>query len=292
MKVFYSPSYCDTSVSWDTTRKALFVAESLVSNPVAGVEVVEPAQASPAEVASVLDASYLSALRTGVPRALAESNDLGWDKSLWGAVCSSSGGVRAAVLTAIGERRNAGTLSSGLHHARPARGGGFCTVNGLALGATAAFELGAERVLVLDLDAHGGGGTAEYIDRGLLPGLEQLDVSVNSYDAYTGIDGADLVMSTGKSYLDDVERALARVRAASSIDLVLFNAGMDPHERAGGVHGVTTAALAAREHMVFAWAASHAVPVAWVLAGGYTTRMVMDELVGLHRLTIEAAAGA
>jgi hypothetical protein len=44
-------------------------------------------------------------------------------------------------------------------------GAGFCTFNGLALAALAALDLGAKRVLVLDLDAHCGGGTHELLGR-------------------------------------------------------------------------------------------------------------------------------
>lgn len=291
MKVFYSASYCATTIAWDTTRKARFIAESLGEQPIDGVELLEPETATDAELSSVLDPSYLDALRTGVPLALAASNTLGWDESLWDAVSASSGGVRDAVLSALNTRQHAGSLSSGLHHARPSGGDGFCTVNGLALGASAALQHGARRVLVLDLDAHAGGGTAAYIGSGLLRGVEQVDVSVSAYDSYWGIDGATLLMSSGETYLDDVERALLGIPDPKSVDVVLFNAGMDPHGRAGGVRGVTNSVLAARERLVFDWAASHDLPVAWVLAGGYSTGISMDELVDLHRLTIEAASG-
>jgi len=239
----------------------------------------------------VLDSEYIDALVTGCPRALAESNDIGWDEKLLSAVRSSSGGVVAATMTALTDRLNSGSLSSGLHHARPGSGSGFCTINGLALGARAAFLSGAGRVLSLDLDAHAGGGTAAYIKQGIGGLFEQLDVSVVSYDTYSGIAGAELVMSDADTYLDDIEKALSRVSSPASIDVILYNAGMDPHESAGGVFGVTTEMLVRREELVFSWAASHGVPVAWVLAGGYSTNMEMDELTGLHRLTLAAAVG-
>lgn len=291
MKVFYSSTYCDTSIAWDTTRKSEHLAESLIANPLEGVELVNPEEASLASLASVLDEEYLDALATGCPVALAESNDLGWDEKLLGAVRSSSGGVVAATMSALTDGVNSGSLSSGLHHARPGRGGGFCTINGLALGARMAFLAGADRVLCLDFDAHAGGGTAAYIESGVGGLFEQLDVSVVAYDTYSGITGADLVMSSAATYLDDVERALSAVVSPGSVSVVLYNAGMDPHERAGGVRGVTTEMLARREEMVFSWAASHKVPVAWVLAGGYSTNMEMRELAGLHRLTVSAAVG-
>ena len=290
MKVFYSAAYCATSVAWDTTRKAVVVADSLQREPIAEVELLEPESVALEALVGVLDEEYLNALLTGSPKVLAESNSLGWDALLLDAVRSSSGGVCAAVAAALEGGCNAGSLSSGLHHARPGRGGGFCTVNGLVLGARTAFAMSAKRVLALDLDAHAGGGTAAYIERGGLGAFEQMDVSLVQYDTYSGIDGASLVMSAAGTYLDDVERAIASVKAPSSIDVVLYNAGMDPHERAGGVRGVTTDVLARREEIVFTWAALHGVPVAWVLAGGYSTNMHADELAGLHRLTVQAAS--
>ena len=36
MRVFYNPSYCDTTVAFDTTRKAAAIAASLVTDPIPG----------------------------------------------------------------------------------------------------------------------------------------------------------------------------------------------------------------------------------------------------------------
>src|SRR5207249_1324240 len=80
------------------------------------------------------------------------------------------------------ERRNAGSLSSGLHHASRASGMGFCTFNGLALATKAARDQGA-RVLIIDLDAHGGGGTYSIVKR--WPDVVQLDLVVSLLDSYT-----------------------------------------------------------------------------------------------------------
>jgi acetoin utilization deacetylase AcuC-like enzyme len=51
--------------------------------------------------------------------------------------------------------------------------------------------------------------------------------------------------------------------------------------------------LAEREQLVLAWCRAHRLPVAFVMAGGYVSdQLSQDELVALHRLTIEAAAAA
>jgi acetoin utilization deacetylase AcuC-like enzyme len=67
---------------------------------------------------------------------------------------------------------------------------------------------------------------------------------------------------------------------------------MDPHQSsAGGLTGITTDVLASREQMVFEWARTQGIPIAFVLAGGYLGRgLDRAGLVALHRLTIAAAA--
>jgi acetoin utilization deacetylase AcuC-like enzyme len=91
-------------------------------------------------------------------------------------------------------------------------------------------------------------------------------------------------------YLPTIQEQLAAIPQPETIDLVLYNAGMDPHEDAGGIDGITAQILAEREDLVFAWAAQQRLPIAWVLAGGYTgPNFTLDDVVNLHRLTLEAA---
>ncbi|MFM8974104.1 MAG: hypothetical protein ACKOOG_16055, partial [Actinomycetota bacterium] len=208
-------------------------------------------------------------MATGEPRGLAGSNGVGWDPGLFRAAAASNGGVVDAVLHVLEHGGVAGSLSSGLHHARAGSGQGYCTFNGLAIAARRARRAGAARVLILDLDAHCGGGTASLIEG--VAGIEQVDVSVSSFDHYTPTAQASLTMSCGETYLKDVEAALDAIAHPGSIDVVLFNAGMDPHERAGGVGGITAEVLARREALVFSWTSAHGLPVAWVPAGGYTS---------------------
>lgn len=291
MPIYFDPSFNDVSMTSDTFVKAVALHQHLQAEALAGLTFLAPTALTVDQLCEVHARSYVEAVASGDPRHLAESNGLGWDAGLIHAAATSNGGVVDAVLHVLEQGGIAGSLSSGLHHARRDEGAGFCTFNGLALAARRALRAGAARVLILDLDAHCGGGTASLIEG--VAGIEQVDVSVSSFDRYGPTEQARLVLSGGGTYLDDVQAALDDITAPGSIDVVLYNAGMDPHEHAGGVYGVTAEVLARREAMVFAWATAHDLPVAWVPAGGYTHNgLTLDEVCGLHRLTAEAGLTA
>jgi acetoin utilization deacetylase AcuC-like enzyme len=211
---------------------------------------------------------------------------------------ASNGGVVAAALDALTHGLS-GSLSSGLHHARRGHGAGFCTFNGLVIAAREAIAAGAESVLIVDLDAHCGGGTASLIAED--PRIWQMDGAVDSFDFY----GDSIVhQSNGRirlrlvhkndDYLAEIERGLGEMeRQGPSFDLCLYNAGMDPFEGCsiGGMAGITREILAAREQLVFDWFRRQEAPIAFVMAGGYLGQGLDAEgLVDLHRLTLEAAA--
>ena len=101
----------------------------------------------------------------------------------------------------------------------------------------------------------------------------------------------DYVTDT-RQYLPTLRQRLADL-SDLDIDVVIYNAGVDPHQHCqiGGLSGITTAVLAEREQIVFDWARARRVPVAFVLAGGYLgSRLSEEVLVGLHRLTVATAA--
>ena len=120
-----------------------------------------------------------------------------------------------------------------------------------------------------------------------------LDIAVDGFDHYQPADGSTLdLVRDAADYLPTLRRRLEALDPGA-LDLVLYNAGMDPSERCliGGLQGITGAILAEREETVFAWAAANGLPVAFVLAGGYSTGALSEaDLVDLHRLTLSAAA--
>ncbi|UHJ57093.1 hypothetical protein LT337_09845 [Mycolicibacterium fortuitum] len=289
MKVFYSPAYTLSAHDFDTTRKAQWIADSLGQRPIPGIAMVMPEPVAVADIVRVHDREYVDAVRTGSPRDLAEMQGFSWDPGLWDMVLASNGGVVAAARAALTDGV-AGSLSSGLHHARAGRGSGYCTFNGLAIAAKSLLDAGeVESVLIVDFDAHCGGGTASLIEDD--ERITQVDVSVSLYDWYSDIGNSRLEdVTSAENYLPAARRALES--CDRPFDLVLYNAGMDPYEGCdtGGLDGIGAEMLARREHLVFQWCRSRGLPVAFALAGGYIGPN-LDEpaLVNLHRLTISAA---
>lgn len=293
VRFHFSEAYVPPDAAFDTFTKAADVA-ALVADV---AEIVAPRPLTADEIARVHDRAYVEAVRTGEPSSLAASAGVAWlggrawSPNLFPAVAASAGGAVAAVVHALATGENAGSASSGLHHARRGHGAGFCTFNGLALATLAAKDAGAQNVLIIDLDAHCGGGTASLV--GDLVGVRCVDVAVNGFDLYVPPPGWTLdLVGRPEGYLPMIERRLDDL-GPDPIDLVIYNAGMDPHEdcAVGGLRGIDAATIAGREEMVFAWAAARGIPVAFVLAGGYAgTSLTRDALARLHLLTVEAAA--
>jgi acetoin utilization deacetylase AcuC-like enzyme len=288
VKVFHDRKGNDTLESFDTFKKADRIAKWLRENLPDRVEFLVGDPVSRTELAKTHSEEYIGAIETGEPVDLATSSGMSWDEQLWHAVVASTGSIRAAALAAWAGRTVTGATSSGLHHARYDRGAGYCTLNGLVVAARAVLAAGAGRVLVVDFDAHGGGGTASLIEG--VAGIEQVDVSVVRFDTYESRPDARLEMADAENYLATVEQVLVGVLDPESVDLVIYNAGMDPHEWAGGLSGITTSVLRQRDRMVMEWAEAHDLPVAFVMAGGYQGgTWDLDDVAALHGVTFDEA---
>ncbi|MDD2924078.1 hypothetical protein [Rhodoferax sp.] len=292
MNVYFSPAYAGAGYAFETTRKSQWVADALHVDPIANLQLITPQPLIWEQLTRVHDPAYARAVQTGSPRELAQSQGFTWDPGLWPMVLASNGGTVSAALDAL-QHGLAGSLSSGLHHARRDTGRGYCTFNGLVIAAQEALAAGAGSVLILDLDAHCGGGTASLIAQS--PRIWQLDISVDPYDHYEGNDHVWLrLVKDSCVYLTEIEHGLADLaRSGPRFDVCLYNAGMDPFEGCadGALAGITHDILAARERLVFDWCRQQGIPVAFFLAGGYMgDGLDRPGLVALHRLTLTAAA--
>ena len=202
----------------------------------------------------------------------------------------ATGGTVAAARAAL-DHGIAGNLAGGSHHARRMHGAGFCTFNDAAVTAkllTASGE--APHVLIFDLDVHQGDGTAE-----ICAGDSAIfTVSMHSAKNYpvrkvaSSIDVALPDHTGDDAYLAALDDLLPRSLAAFSPDLVIYNAGVDPHadDRLGRL-SLTDDGLRRRERAVFSFFRERAIPVAFVIGGGYSHDV--EALSRRHLMTFQEA---
>lgn len=287
MKLFYNDDYVASRYAFDTTRKSQHIIKSLYNDPVENLEIYDPylfADETKSIIQRVHTDDYVNALKSGKPKNLAESQGFDWDEGIWTMAVAHSSGLVGAIHYALEENTLTGSLSSGLHHARRGMGGGFCTVNGLAVAARHALDMEASRVLVLDFDAHGGGGTWDII-KSKMPSVTQIDVVCSLFDTYEPSGESAIWEASAGNYSDQIERALEYAETLTPFDVIIYNAGMDPLNS-----GVDIEDIIYREAAVRSFIGN--TPAVFALAGGYTWgKKSMDDVVSWHRLTIEQWAG-
>ena len=185
--------------------------------------------------------------------------------------------VRAAMADGI-----AANLAGGTHHAYAAKGGGFCVFNDVAVAARVAqAEWGRThrlplQVAVVDLDVHQGNGTAHIFQRDTSVFTLSLHGDKN-FPFRKEAGDLDVALPDGcgdSDYLDALDLALAELADRFEPGLVIYLAGADPFsgDRLGRL-GLTADGLEARDRRVFDWCFARALPVAFVMAGGYGTRI-------------------
>lgn len=284
MKLFYNDDYVRTAYRFDTTKKAELVAKRAID---AGHEICDPEnfyEQTEEFIYATHNEEYVNAVKNGAPYSLSESQGFPWDRDTFRTVLAHNAGCVAAVDASARSGKPVGTLSSGLHHARRNNGVGFCTFNGVAIAAAKAVESGFSNVLVLDFDAHCGGGTYSLIDHNK---TTHVDVSCNTFDAYDTENAIDIlkVVSDKSTYLNTIESVLKYVEGvAMPFDFIIYNAGMDPIN--SGVHRKD---LLLRENMVAETVQRMNLPTIFTLAGGYSYGgYTMEDIADIHMLTVDA----
>ena len=184
----------------------------------------------------------------------------------------TSGSLLAAARHALDHRAHVCSPTSGFHHAGYDSAEGFCTFNGLMVTSLALLEQGAvRRIGILDCDVHYGNGTDDIVKRLGVQGIRHHTMGGHFHRR----DEA----STFEQWLD---RAIEDCRG---VDLLIYQAGADPHvnDPLGGV--LTGVQMAKRDHAVFA--AFKGKPLVWNLAGGYQrdANGGIEPVLKLHRTT-------
>ena len=182
-------------------------------------------------------------------------------------------------------------LAGGTHHAFADHGSGFCIFNDCAIAARVLLAEGAVRhLMVIDLDVHQGDGTAAIFAAD--PRVFTVSAHCQSnFPLHKQRSDLDIGLADGledDAYLlaigDPIPDLLEQVRP----DLVLYNAGVDPHRRDRlGRLCLSSTGLLNRDRLVLDACLRRGIPVATVLGGGYDD---LDALVGRHSLLFRAAS--
>jgi acetoin utilization deacetylase AcuC-like enzyme len=202
----------------------------------------------------------------------------------------NAGGTVEAALRALedGVGVNCG---GGSHHAFRDHGEGFCLLNDIAVAVKKLLvKKLARRVMVIDLDAHQGNGTAA-IFRGDKRVFTFSMHGAENYPLKKEKSSADIELRPGTGdapYLAILRRELPRAMRRFRPDFALYVAGADVYkdDLLGGL-GLTMAGIRRRDAFVLKTCRLRGVPAAVVLSGGYAKKF--SDTVRIHANTIKEA---
>jgi acetoin utilization deacetylase AcuC-like enzyme len=261
MKTFFTEQMVCPSFSFSPSamKPRHVVASWLAAGIPLEVEAPEPATVE--ELCLAHDPAFVRGVLAGE-----RANGFGNKRSeVAAALPFTSGAMLSAARWVIASGGVAAAPCSGFHHAAWDRAAGFCTFNGLMVTALSLLqERRATRVGILDFDQHYGDGTDEIIGRLGTASVTHVTAGKRARSA-----------ADAPEFLASIE---GWVHSMRDCDVVLFQAGADPHidDPLGG--WLDTAQLLERDRRVFRAARELRLPLVWNLAGGYQEplRRVLD----------------
>lgn len=270
--VFYSPRLAATTYSYSPSAgKPALAVESWKELGIP-IDIREPIPVTEEEFCLAHGRNY-------VQRVLSCRADNGFGNR-FPEVAASLPYTTGALLSAAREALRNGKVAvapvSGFHHACHDNGGGYCTFNGLVVTAQVLKREGlVNKVGILDFDQHYGDGTVDIIR------ARKLGEWLLQYTAGAEYKSA----SQAEGFL---QRIPELVNQFIDCDIILYQAGADPHvaDPLGG--WLNTAQLAERDRLVFENAKSWGIPIAWDLAGGY--QEYFRGVLNIHDNTLKACA--
>lgn len=267
--------------------------EMLIADGVASLSQFHTPQRPPLDwIELVHTPDYVQAYTSGTLDTKAQRRiGLPWSEALVNRTCVAVGGTILTAQLAL-ECGLACNTAGGTHHAFPSYGSGFCIFNDLAIAARILQQQGlVKTILIVDLDVHQGDGTAQ---------IFQNDPSVFTFSMHCEVNfpgtkqQSDLDVSLPEgmeddAYLQTLANYLPALLSQVQPDLVLYDAGVDPHlcDRLGKL-ALTDSGLFRREMQVLGTCVALGCPIACVIGGGYA-----DDLQALtyrHSLLHRAAS--
>lgn len=217
--------------------------------------------------------SYVDAFCDGTLDKQAERRiGLPWSEGLVKRSCTAVGGTILTAKLAL-EHGIACNTAGGTHHAFPDYGSGFCIFNDLAIAARYMLETDqVKRILIIDLDVHQGDATALTFAN---------EPAVFTFSMHCGVNfpfrkqQSDLdielpVGMTDSAYLAELDKHLGKLLSEVNPDLVLYDAGVDPHiDDSLGKLSLSDNGLYRRDCRVIDRCLANGFPIATVIGGGY-----------------------
>lgn len=238
------------------------------------------------------DEDYVRCVFSGdVPRHLAREIGFPMTETVIMRSRAACGGTLLTARRALAEGI-ACNMAGGSHHARRARGAGFCVFNDVAITILALLdEALIARPLVVDLDCHQGDGTAD-----IFAGDERVfTLSLHgekNYPLQKRASDLDIALPDGSedaSYMAHLEAALPLCLDRHRPDMVFYNAGVDVHkdDRLGRL-ALTEDGIARRDRYVIETVRRAGLPIACVIGGGYAANP--QHVADLHLILFKVAA--
>ena len=221
----------------------------LVAHP--DVEIHPVREATEAELLSVHTPELLDAVRTASadPGSATGRHGVGTEdtpafRGMHEASSLAVGGtVEACEAVWEGRVRRAVNIAGGLHHAMPESSSGFCVYNDIAVGIRRLLDLGARRVLYLDLDVHHGDGVERCFwneDRVMTLSIHETGRALFPGTGFPGDTGGAKAMDTAvnvalppgtgdEGWLRAYRAVVPAVVAAFGPDVIVSQHGCDAH---------------------------------------------------------------
>lgn len=254
-------------------------------------QIYQPELPDLATIQLVHTPEYVEAYCSGTLESKAQRRiGLPWSKQLVHRTRIAVGGTILAAQLAL-KYGCACNTAGGTHHAFPHYGSGFCIFNDLAIAARALQNLNlAPTILIVDLDVHQGDGTAWIFqdDDSVFTFSMHCEANFPGKKQQSNLDLPLPVGLTDEAYLQILARHLPDLLTQIRPDLVLYDAGVDPHasDRLGKLC-LTDTGIYRRERLVLSTCKAAGYPVACVIGGGYSQDI--SALVYRHSLLHRAA---
>lgn len=297
MKVFFTDGFelpLPPGHRFPIAKYSLLRLQVIESGLVAPDDLRIPPAATDRELALVHDPDYVRRVVRGeLTSQEIRRIGLPWSPQLVERSRRSVGATIEACRAALQDRVSV-SLAGGTHHAFANRGEGYCVFNDVAVAARVMQAEGrAQRVLIIDCDAHQGNGTAAIFANDptvftfSIHGAKNFPFHKERSDLDIALDDR----TDDATYLDALDKALRWSIESAEADLAIYLAGADPYEDdTFGRLALSKRGLAERDRMVLESCGEAGLPVAITMAGGYARRV--QDTVEIHLQTVQIARRA